>query len=71
MNELHQIELHEKIAAHPFLKGCYAQYLPLFFKAATYQRFGADSLTNLPGGLWRRSFLLDLQRCCGAGVICA
>lgn len=44
MNQLHQSELDEMIAAHPFLKGCEAQYLPLFFKAATFQRFGADSL---------------------------
>ena len=44
MNELRQSELNEIIAAHPFLKGLEAQYLPLFFKAATYQRFGIDNL---------------------------
>ena len=44
MNELQQSQLDEIIAAHPFLKGLEAQYLPLFFKAATYQRFGVDSL---------------------------
>jgi len=44
MNELRQSQLDEIIAAHPFLKGLEAQYLLLFFKAATYQRFGIDSL---------------------------
>ena len=44
MNELRQNQLDEIIAAHPFLKGLEAQYLLLFFKAATYQRFGIDSL---------------------------